>query len=496
MRKEERIINNTGQIRLVVFFCAGLLLFTSCKYLFHPEGPETDHTVDHTVYYTVTFDANGGRPSIQTRTVQSGSTVGYSNMPSDPTWSWYIFGGWYRLENDSVSQFTYYTGVYDNITVYALWTENEYTVTFNAGGGSPVTQTRTVTNDSSVGSSNMPSDPTRDGYTFGGWYTEQNGNGSRFTYDTTVNGNMTVYAWWTLAVMPDNLSLNDALTWISNNAATGNTYTITLRNNEAIAPRTLSYSGKTVGITLTGGTMERTVSLSATGSLLTVESGVTLTLGNNLTLQGRSNNTAALVQVNSGGTLVMNSGSRVTENTNNAMWSYGGGIYIAYNGAFTMSGGIISNNSADFAGGGIYMTGTFIMSGGIINNNSAKDGGGVRSQGTFTISGGTISNNTGAWGGGVLTDGIFTMSGGVISGNTGQWGGGVYVDSSNFIKQMGGVIYGSNENTSTLRNTATDGNDYGHAVYVTTSPVKKRNTTAGSGVTLNSAVSGSTGGWE
>jgi uncharacterized repeat protein (TIGR02543 family) len=49
-------------------------------------------------------------------------------------------------------------------------------------------------------SSAMPSDPTRyDGYSFGGWYTQPTGNGSQFTADTTVNGDITVYAKWVLS---------------------------------------------------------------------------------------------------------------------------------------------------------------------------------------------------------------------------------------------------------------------------------------------------------
>jgi hypothetical protein len=72
----------------------------------------------------------------------------------------------------------------------------------------------------------------------------------------------------------------------------------------------------------------------------------------------------------------------------------------------------------------------------------------------------------------------------------------VYVNDGTFIKQSDGTIYGSDA-SSLLKNTATGGSNYGHAVYVATSPTtKKRNSTAGSGVTLNSGISGSAGGWE
>jgi hypothetical protein len=87
------------------------------------------------------------------------------------------------------------------------------------------------------------------------------------------------------------------------------------------------------------------------------------------------------------------------------------------------------------------------------------------------------------------------MNGGTISGNSAIYGGGVYVYSGTFTKQSGGTIYGSNAG-STLKNTATYGDGFGHAVFVPGSPGKKRDTTAGTGVALNSAASGSAGGWE
>jgi uncharacterized repeat protein (TIGR02543 family) len=364
----------------------------------------------------------------------------------------------------------------------------------------------------------MPSEPTRSGYVFGGWYTSSGGWDTEFTAATTVTEAITVYARWKSL---DDLSLDDALTWISANAANGGTYTITLKNNESIAPRTLSYNGKQVGITIKGGTSERTVSLSTTGSLFTVESGVTLTLDNNVTLRGRSDNTDSLVDVR--GTLVMHTGSRITGNSYTSSSFISGGVYVDNNGTFTMSGGEISGNSSAsgggvyvsnnggtftmsdgeisgkssyYNGGGVYVggSGTFAMSAGEISGNSSNSGGGgAYVSGTFTMSGGVISGNKVPYyssGGGVHVSGTFTMSGGVISDNSASSGGGVYVPGT-FTKQSGGVIYGSNA-SSGLKNTSSVNN--GHAVYVSSGKI--RNTTAGVGVTLDSAVSGSTGGWE
>jgi hypothetical protein len=63
--------------------------------------------------------------------------------------------------------------------------------------------------------------------------------------------------------------------------------------------------------------------------------------------------------------------------------------------------------------------------------------------------------------------------------------------SGTFTKLSGGIIYGSGA-SSALKNTAENG---GHAGYINATG-KKRNTTAGVGVTLYSEMSGSAGGWE
>ena len=331
---------------------------------------------------------------------------------------------------------------------------SECTVTFNGNGGTPATQTKTVDKDTSIGLSDMPTAPTRSGYTLGGWYTTSTSGGTQFTYSTTVTANITVYARWTASTAVPSTTLQAALTWLNSNAEAGGSYAITLSANESIGPKTLSYSGKKVSITLSGGYSERTISLSSNGSLFSVKDGVTLTLGNNVTLRGRSSNTSEVVQVGSGGTLVMETGSKITGNTAfDAEYNIAGGVYLFTGGTFTMNGGEISGNSAS------------------VGKNELLVAGGVY------VSGGT-----------------FTMNGGTISGNTSYYAGGVCVGGGTFTKS-GGTIYGSNASSS-LKNTATASSNYGHAVFVNSSPTKKRNTTAGTGVTLNSSLSGSSGGWE
>jgi len=257
-----------------------------------------------------------------------------------------------------------------------------------------------------------------------------------------------------------NQNLAASLTYISSNAVNGDDFYIVLGADESLSPKTLNYSGKTVGITLLGYGSEKTITLSSNGSLFTINSGVTLTLDEDITLVGRSTNNAALVYV-SGGNLIMYDGTKISGNSYSGNINdtpYGGGVRVDTKSIFTMSGGEISDNraliwstsgggSGTGYGGGVYNAGTFIMSGGKIKDNTAGSGGlnlscyggGVWNAGTFTMSGGEISGNSAVNGGGVYNSSTFTMNNGEISGNnassqygelysgiSGSGGGGVY----------------------------------------------------------------------
>jgi hypothetical protein len=167
-----------------------------------------------------------------------------------------------------------------------------------------------------------------------------------------------------------------------------------------------------------------------------VGSGVTLVLDNNITLEGKSDNTSALVRVNSGGALEMREGAKITGNTASAG---AGGLQVGTGGTFTMNGGEISGNKTTASlgyGGGVDTFGTFIMNGGVISGN------------TSSVSGGGVYVN--------ITGGSFTMNGGVISGNTATTrGGGVYAGGP--FRIVTGKISGSNESNESLKNKANEG---------------------------------------
>ena len=275
------------------------------------------------------------------------------------------------------------------------------------------------------------------------------------------------------------------MAWLESNAQSGGDYIVEVSANESLSPMILSYSSysgiSNVSITLKGTGTVRTVSLSSSGILFEVASGVTLILDNNITLQGRSGNNDALVRVY--GTLVMNTGSCITGNTNTDY--FGGGVTVN-GGTFTMNGGTVSGNTA-YGGGGVFAYyGTFTMNGG-------------------TISGNTTSNSSGGGGVYVASDGTFTMSGGTISGNTASsTGGGVSVDDEGIFTKTGGTIYGYSASDTVNSNVVKDGygtveNNKGHAVYADQGYLsKRRETTAGSSVNLSFNGNNGTfsGGWD
>ena len=147
---------------------------------------------------TVSFNANGGSVSTSSTTVTFGST--YGTLPT-PTRTGYTFNGWYTSTNGG-TKITSSTSVSITSaqTLFAQWTINSYTLSYNANGGSVATSSNNVNYGSTYGS--LPT-PTRDYYTFSGWYTAASG-GSKVTSSTTMGaGNTTIYAQWTLNPLSD-----------------------------------------------------------------------------------------------------------------------------------------------------------------------------------------------------------------------------------------------------------------------------------------------------
>ena len=141
--------------------------------------------------YKVTFDANGGSVAENSRDVYYGQA--YGDLPV-PEREHYGFAGWFT-EKDGGTEITKDTIVSAlvNQTLYAHWTPNAFTITFNANGGSVNLASKTLKYGDTVGQLPIP---TRDYYTFDGWY-EKDGT-TPITSETLVTNadDITLYAHW------------------------------------------------------------------------------------------------------------------------------------------------------------------------------------------------------------------------------------------------------------------------------------------------------------
>ena len=85
---------------------------------------------------------------------------------NEPIKEGYTFLGWYT-EDIFINELTEITlGTIGDITLHAKWSINQYTITFDTDGGSII---ESITQDYATTVS-KPTDPTKVGYTFAGWY--------------------------------------------------------------------------------------------------------------------------------------------------------------------------------------------------------------------------------------------------------------------------------------------------------------------------------------
>ncbi|HUN54479.1 MAG TPA: InlB B-repeat-containing protein [Smithella sp.] len=144
--------------------------------------------------YAVNYDGNGGTSIGAQYVISPATTVGA--LPTPPTQLFYVFAGWNTHSDGSGTSFTASTPVTADITVYAQWSSNPgFTVTYNSGWGTSVDAQYVIPPATTVGT--LPTAPTKPCYTFGGWYTAENGGGTLFTAVSPVTADITVYAQWT-----------------------------------------------------------------------------------------------------------------------------------------------------------------------------------------------------------------------------------------------------------------------------------------------------------
>ena len=201
--------------------------------------------------YTVTYNANGGSVTPTSNTVNAGSSV---TLPT-PSRSGYTFNGWYTASSggsfvgNAGSSYT----PSSSVTIYAQWSIIQYTVTWNANGGS-VTPTSNAVN---AGSSVTAPTPTRSGFTFVRWADTPSGD---YTYTVLAGGSftppssITMYARWQASGNPPATPTNGGGTYSSGtNYVTNATFTRSASGTTPITYYWKAYAGTFNGFT--GGTL-------------------------------------------------------------------------------------------------------------------------------------------------------------------------------------------------------------------------------------------------
>lgn len=134
---------------------------------------------------TVTF-MKDAETLFDTSVVKKGNTVG---VPAEPTNDGYSFAGWYT-DVKCTTAYDFNLPVNTDITLYAKWLA-KYTVSFDTDGGSTVESQTVVTRNKAT----KPAvNPTKKGYNFVGWYTD-NTYTTEFDFENTIiTDNTTIYA--------------------------------------------------------------------------------------------------------------------------------------------------------------------------------------------------------------------------------------------------------------------------------------------------------------
>ena len=145
------------------------------------------------VEYSITYELDGGTNS---ESNPEKYNVENNVIFANPIKTGYTFVGWY-LDSENQTAILSTNGKYENLTLYAKWEANTYTVTFNNNGS---TSTQRFTYDQEQALTKNDTDIL--GYVFKGWATTPGGDvvyqdGEEVSNLTTIpNGNINLYAFY------------------------------------------------------------------------------------------------------------------------------------------------------------------------------------------------------------------------------------------------------------------------------------------------------------
>lgn len=181
------------------------------------------------ITYNVTLYPNGG-------TIEEGEITGYTCgegavLPTKVTKTGYTFGGWY--DNPECTGYSPTKAIFDNATgdktFYAKWNVNSYWITLYTLGGS--IQEGNVTKYTYGQGAVLPTNVTRAGYTFAGWYDNSGFTGNpTAAISTTDTGDKTFYAKWNDTQKPVLTVSQPPKDWKAENV----TLTLSYSDNEGV----------------------------------------------------------------------------------------------------------------------------------------------------------------------------------------------------------------------------------------------------------------------
>ena len=169
----------------------------------------------------VLYAANGGQFADGNDTMQGvADSDGMMRQPAEPTRDGYTFAGWYWVsdlsgltdEQKDLNKVDFSQSIAgkDHATIYAQWTknadQNEIDVLYAANGGQFATgETFQQGLTDSDGMMRQPAEPTREGYTFAGWYwhadysgyTDEQKAADKVDFSQPVQSDVNIYAQWT-----------------------------------------------------------------------------------------------------------------------------------------------------------------------------------------------------------------------------------------------------------------------------------------------------------
>ena len=153
---------------------------------------------ENTVIYTIKYDANGGENAPKEQTKTKGKELVLSTTV--PTKEGYKFVNWNTKKDGTGTSYNagakYTTEA--SVTLYAQYEkelveeETKYTITFYTNDGTTEKSTKVVNKGDKVV---KPEDPTREGYTFDGWYDKKE-NGKEYDFTKEVTSDISLYAYW------------------------------------------------------------------------------------------------------------------------------------------------------------------------------------------------------------------------------------------------------------------------------------------------------------